>query len=184
MLQHTPSCQIESKSNTIQGKAAPQSYQSIIWCNNGRQVYVDIYYSCIHKEGLQRGNEQIFPFLLFYFSLGGGGRNPVHLSLIHCAHTQTHNTHHEVSGFVHILTCRKPMSPALLAYKWERMNADNRRRVNGCTAVSFRGIIKDRRWQWWWLNTLGPNQVRCIILDALETVCVSAQHLAWIVFQS
>lgn len=101
VFQQTPSCQIESKSNTIQRKAVPQSYQSIIWCNNGRQVYVGPT-SIIHAFIRNRS----FHFFCFISPLGG--RNPAHLSLIHCAHTQTHNTHREVSGFVHILTCRKP----------------------------------------------------------------------------
>lgn len=191
MFQHTPSCQIESKSNTIQRKAAPRSYQSIIWCNNGRQVYVgptSIIHAFIRKACRGEMNRS-FHFFCFISPLGGRAE----ILPISPSYTVLTNTQHApwslgVRPYIDLQEAQpsQEMSPppALLAYKWERMNADNRRRLNSCTAVSFGGIIKDRRWQWWWLNTLGPNQVRCIILDALETVCVSAQHLAGIVFQS
>lgn len=147
----------------------------------------DIYYSCIHKEGMQRGNEQIFPFLLFYFTHGGAEILPISPSHTVLTHKHTTRTMKSRSSSIYWPAGSPAQSgdvPALLANEWEWMNANNRRRVHCCSAVSFGEIIKDRRWQWWWLNTLCPNQVRCIIPDALETVCISAQHLAGIVFQS
>lgn len=188
VFQHTPSCQIESKSNTIQRKATPQSYQSIIWCNNGRQVYVgstSIIHAFISKACKGEMNRSFY-FFCFISPLGGQKSCP---SLPHtlCSHTNTQHAPWSLGLRPYIdLQEAQPsqeMSPLCSPTNENECNADNRRRVNCCTAFSFGGIIKDRRWQWWWLNTLGPNQVRCIIPDALETVCVSAQHLAGIVFQ-
>lgn len=92
VVQHTASCQIKSKSNTTQSKAAPQSYPSIIRCKNGRQVYVgptSIIHAFIRKTCRGEMNRS-FNFFAF-ISLLGRWRNPPHHYLVHRTQTQTHN---------------------------------------------------------------------------------------------
>lgn len=94
MFQHTLSCQIESKSNTIQRKAAPQSYQSIISCNNGRQVYVgptSIIHAFIRKACRGEMNRS-FHLFCFISPLGGAEILPISPSYTVLTHKHTTRT--------------------------------------------------------------------------------------------
>lgn len=174
VVQHTASCQIKSKSNTTQSKAAPQSYPSIIWCKNGRQVYVgptSIIHAFIRKTCRGEMNRS-FNFFAF-ISLSGRWRNPPHHYLVHRTQTQTHNN-----------TLMKLRDSSIFWATLAELTLTARHKTNCCTAVSLGEQLKVWRWQRWWLSTVGPNQVWCIIVDVLEKVCVSARHLPGIVFQS
>lgn len=109
VVQHTTSCQIKSKSNTTQSKAAPQSYPSIIRCKNGRQVYVgstSIIHAFIRKtcRGEMNRSFNLFAFI----SLLGRWRNPPpSLSGTLYSDTNTQQHTHEAPGFVNMLTGRK-----------------------------------------------------------------------------
>lgn len=95
VFQHTPSCQIKSKSNNVQRKGTPQSHQSIIWCNNESQVYVGwtfIIHAFIRKACREEMN--IYLSISLGLFLSKGERYRPHLSRLHCTQTRTqmHNT--------------------------------------------------------------------------------------------